>query len=139
MGEELLARQVVDAAIRVHTKLGPGLLESAYETCMAHELSKRSLRVRRQVPMPISYDNIDFDVGYRLDLLVNDLVVVELKAVERLSPIHGAQLLSYLRLGGYHLGMLLNFNTVHMRDGIKRVINGYRDVLAEDNHSTEHL
>ena len=139
MGEELLARQVVDAAIRVHTKLGPGLLESAYETCMAHELSKRNLRVRRQVPMPISYDNIDFDVGYRLDLLVNDLVVVELKAVEKLSPIHGAQLLSYLRLGGYHLGMLLNFNTVHMRDGIKRVINGYRDVLAEDNHSTEHL
>jgi GxxExxY protein len=111
--------------MKVHTKLGAGLLEGAYQACLMHELGKRDLSVKQQVPMPVYYDDIKLDIGYRIDLLVNDAIVVELKSVERLLPLHSAQLLSYLRLGQYHLGLLLNFNTVHMREGIKRVINGY--------------
>jgi GxxExxY protein len=125
MDDELISREIVDAAFKVHTKLGPGLLERAYEACLVYELLKRGLTPRQQIPMPIGYDGITIDVGYRLDLLVNDSVVVELKSIETLLPIHTAQLLSYLRLGGYRLGLLLNFHTNHMRDGIKRVINGY--------------
>jgi GxxExxY protein len=116
---------VIGAAMKVHSALGPGLLESAYEACLAHELSKNSLRVDRQVSLPVVYDGVTLDVGYKLDLLVDGSVVVELKAVEKLLPIHTAQLLSYLKLGGYRVGYLLNFNVVSMRDGIKRVVNGY--------------
>ncbi|MGE5525073.1 MAG: GxxExxY protein [Rhodospirillaceae bacterium] len=123
MDIEGIAREIVDSAIRVHTNLGPGMLESAYEACLAYELGKRGFAVKNQVPMPIRYDDMTLDVGYRLDLLVDDKVVVELKCVERLLPIHGAQLLSYLRAGDYRLGLLLNFNSVHLRDGMKRVIN----------------
>ncbi len=124
MDENAVGREVIDAAVKVHYKLGPGLLESAYETCIAHELRKRCFAVRRQVAMPIEYDGIVFDMGYRLDLLVEDKVVLELKAVEKVLPVHAAQLLSYLRLGSYRLGFLLNFNTVRMADGIKRIVNG---------------
>ena len=123
MDVEPIAREIVDTAIRVHTRLGPGMLEGAYEACVEYELGKRSLRVRKQVPMPLHYDGLTLDIGYRLDLLVEDAVVVELKSVQQLLPIHTAQLLSYLRAGDYRLGFLLNFNTVHMRDGIKRVVN----------------
>ena len=123
MDIELVAREIVDTAIRVHTRLGPGMLEGAYEACVEHELGKRSLRVRKQVPMPLRYDDLTLDIGYRLDLLVEDAVVIELKSVTQLLPIHTAQLLSYLRAGDYRIGFLLNFNTVHMRDGIKRVVN----------------
>ncbi|MFZ5558253.1 MAG: GxxExxY protein [Pseudomonadota bacterium] len=123
MREGELGRLVVDAALKVHTALGPGLLESAYEACLAHELDKRGARVLRQHPMPISYDGIRLDVGYRVDLLLNDLVAVELKSVEKMMPIHSAQLLSYLKLGGWRLGFLLNFNVAHMKDGIKRLVN----------------
>ena len=135
MDEEVLVREIVDSALTVHTRLGPGLLESAYETCMVYELSKRGMSARAQLPMAIAYDGVTFDVGYRLDILVNDLVVVELKAIDKLLPIHAAQLLSYLRLGRFRLGILLNFNTVHMRDGIKRVVNGYR---AGEERTNEH-
>ncbi len=123
MDIEPIAREIVDTAIRVHTRLGPGMLEGAYEACVEYELGRRSLRVRKQVPMPLRYDDLTLDIGYRLDLLVEDAVVVELKSVQQLLPIHTAQLLSYLRAGDYRIGFLLNFNTVHMRDGIKRVVN----------------
>jgi len=116
--------QVVDAAMKVHSALGPGLLESAYEACLAHELRGRNFRVRTQVELPIHYDGVLIDIGYRIDMLVEDAVVVELKAVERLMPIHEAQLLSYLKLGGQKVGLLINFNVLHLRDGLKRMVNG---------------
>ena len=115
--------QVVDSAIKVHSALGPGLLESAYETCLAYELEKRGLLVLRQTPLPIVYDRIQLDVGYRIDLLVEDSVLVELKTVSRILPIHDAQLLSYLKLSGRQIGLLINCHVVHLRDGIKRMVN----------------
>ena len=117
-----ISGHVVDAAMRVHTALGPGLLESAYEACMAVALRNRGLRVERQVPSPIVFEGIRIDVGYRLDLLVEQEVVVELKAVTKVLPIHHAQLLSYLRLGRYPVGLLLNFHMPVLRDGIKRMV-----------------
>jgi GxxExxY protein len=120
---EAIAREIVDTAIHVHRRLGPGMLESAYEACVEYELGRRSLGVKKQVPKPIRYEGLDLDIGYRLDLLVEDSVVVELKSVSKLLPVHTAQLLSYLRAGDYRLGFLLNFNTALMRDGIKRVVN----------------
>jgi GxxExxY protein len=125
MDVELIAREIVDSAIRVHTRLGPGMLETAYEACVEYELGKRSLRVQKQVPMPIHYDGLTLDIGYRLDLLVEDAVVVELKSVQQLLPIHTAQLLSYLRAGDFRVGLLFNFHAVHLRDGIKRVVNRF--------------
>jgi GxxExxY protein len=115
--------RIIDAAMKVHSALGCGLLESVYEACLAHELASRGLEVRRQVAMPICYEGIALDSGYRLDLLVEDAVVVEVKAVEKMLPLYRAQLLTYLKLGGYELGLLLNFNTVHLRDGMNRVAN----------------
>jgi GxxExxY protein len=115
--------RIIDAAMKVHSALGCGLLESVYEACLAHELASRGLGVRRQVAMPIRYEGIELDSGYRLDLLVEDAIVVEVKAVERMLPLYRAQLLTYLKLGGYELGLLLNFNTVHLRDGMNRVAN----------------
>ncbi|MDB5903226.1 MAG: hypothetical protein JWM26_2104 [Betaproteobacteria bacterium] len=125
MDREEIAHDIVDAAMRVHTKLGPGLLEGAYEACLAYELTKRGLGVEQQVPMRLEYGAITLDVGYRIDMLVAGQVVLELKSVDRLTPLHGAQLLSYLRLGRYGLGFLINFNTLHLRDGIKRIINSH--------------
>lgn len=119
-----ISGQVVDAAILVHSALGSGLLERAYETCLAHELRARGLGVRTQVAMPVIYRGVRIAVGYRLDLLVEHTVVVEVKTVSKLLPVHEAQLLSYLRLGGFHVGLLLNFHSAHMRDGIKRMVNG---------------
>lgn len=110
--------------MKVHTALGPGLLESAYETCMAHELSKCELEIKQQVLLPVYYDNQKLDAGYRLDLLLDNKVIIELKAVEKILPVHTAQLLSYLKLSKCKLGFILNFNVVHMRDGIKRIVNG---------------
>lgn len=115
---------ILDGAFKVHSQLGPGLLESAYQACLLHELQSRDLVVKREVPVPIAYDGLKLDVGFRVDLLVNDKVVVELKAVDKLLPIHMAQVLTYLKLTGCRLGYLLNFNVVHLRDGIKRVVNG---------------
>jgi GxxExxY protein len=114
---------VVDAAIKVHSALGPGLLESTYEACVAYELRKRGLHVLAQVPLPIVYDEVRIEVGYRIDLLVDDAVVVELKAIAKLLPIHEAQLLSYLKLSGHRVGLLINFHVPHLRDGIRRMVN----------------
>ena len=125
MDDEAIGRQIVNSAIRVHTVLGAGLLESAYETCLTHELGKTGLMVKRQVPMPLQYDNLPMDIGYRIDMLVNDRVIIEVKAVERFLPIHTAQVLTYLKLNKLRLGYLLNFNVVQMKSGVKRVVNGY--------------
>ena len=124
MTEEQIGHSVIGAALKVHSAVGPGLLESAYETCLLYELEKRNLSVRRQVVIPFRYEALTIDNGYRIDLLVGDLVVVELKALEAILPVHRAQLLSYLRLGGFRLGYLLNFNVAHMRAGIVRIVNG---------------
>lgn len=115
---------IIGSAMRVHSALGPGLLEGAYEACLAYELEKQSLAVQRQLAVSIRYEEVSLDAGYRLDMLVAGNIVLELKAVEKMLPIHGTQLLSYLRLGEFKLGYLLNFNVAHMRDGIKRVVNG---------------
>ena len=117
--------QVVNAAMKVHTILGPGLLESAYEACLTQELKNRGLKVEAQVGLPITYDGTQIDVGYRIDLIVERVVIVELKAVEKLRPLHKAQILSYLKLSGLRVGLLINFNTVSLKDGIQRIINGY--------------
>ena len=123
MNIEAVAREIVDSAICVHTRLGPGMLESAYEACMELELAKRSMAVKRQVPLPLRYDDRVVDIGYRLDMLVEDAVVIEIKSVAQLLPIHTAQLLSYLRAGDYRIGFLLNFNTIQMRTGIRRLVD----------------
>lgn len=110
--------------MKVHAAVGPGLLESAYETCLLYELEKLGLPVQRQVLIPLRYENLTIDNRYRVDLLVAERVVVELKALEAILSVHRAQLLSYLRLGGFKLGYLLNFNVARMRDGIVRLVNG---------------
>jgi GxxExxY protein len=122
--ENELGERVLGCALRVHKALGPGLLENAYEACLAHELQREGLEFKRQVTMPLIYDGVAIGAGYRLDLLVSNLVVVEVKAVEALINIHQTQLLSYLKLGGYRLGYLLNFNVRQMKDGIQRMANG---------------
>ena len=111
---------VIDAAMKVHSRLGPGLLENAYEACLLHELRKCDLQIQSQVLLPVHYDNVKIDIGYRLDLLVEDSVIVELKSVAKLLPIHEAQLLSYLRLSNKRLGLLINFNVKVLKEGIKR-------------------
>ena len=114
---------VVSSAMKVHTALGPGLLESAYEACMTFDLRRKGLRVRRQVRTPIVFDGHRINIGYKLDMLIDDQVVVELKAVSRILDIHHAQLLSYLKLGNYNVGLLLNFHVSRMKDGIVRFAN----------------
>lgn len=115
--------QIIEAAMKIHTQFGPGLLESAYEACLGHELKKRGLEIAQQVMVPLMYDDEKIDCGYRLDLLVENSVIVELKAVERILPIHHVQLLSYLRLAGKEIGLLINFHSLHLKDGIVRKIN----------------
>ena len=116
--------QVVDAAMKVHSALGPGLLESAYEACLAYELRERGLSVLTQLPLPVRYKGVRLDVGYRIDLLVESAVVVELKTVARLLPVHEAQLLSHLRLSGHRVGLLINFHVPRLKYGIRRMLNG---------------
>lgn len=118
-----IGERILDCAIRVHTALGPGLLESAYEACLAHEITKAGLRIERQRLLPLRYDGLEIDQGYRVDLLVDGQVVVELKSVEQITPVHVAQVISYLKLGDFRLGYLLNFNVARMRDGIRRLVN----------------
>ena len=117
--------EVVDAAMRVHTAVGPGLMESAYEAFLAHELQKRGFRVATQLALPVVYDGVRVELGYRIDLLVDDVVIVELKAIAKLLPIHEAQLLSYLRLSGCPVGLLINFHARHLKDGINRMRNDW--------------
>lgn len=115
--------QIVDAGIKVHSALGPGLLESTYEACLMYELNKRGISVRNQVPLPVHYEEVALEVGYRIDLLVAESVIVELKSVDQLGPIHKAQLLSYLKLSGKMIGLLINFNVELLKHGITRLAN----------------
>jgi GxxExxY protein len=119
---EQVAKVVLDAAYAVHSALGPGLLESAYEACLAHELESRSTRNEVQVAVPLRYKGIKLDTGFRIDMLVENAVIVELKAVEALLPIHEAQLITYLKLTGLRLGLLINFNVHHLKQGVKRLV-----------------
>ncbi len=117
-----ITEEIIGASIEVHRALGPGLLESAYEECLAHEMGLHGLGFDRQMPLPVTYKGVNLDCGYRLDFLVEKSVVLELKAVERIEPIHEAQLLTYLKLGGWKLGLLINFNVPILKDGIRRRI-----------------
>jgi GxxExxY protein len=125
---DLIAKDVVDAAYKIHTKLGPGLLESAYEACLAYELTKRDYQVERQKPQPVIYDGLEIEVGYRLYILVIGEVILELKSVEQVLPIHHAQLMTYLKLSGKTLGFLINFNVPVIKQGIRRVAMNHPDL-----------
>jgi len=117
-----VAREIVDSALTVHSSLGPGLLESVYEECLAYELRSRNVEVATQVALPVIYREVTIDAGFRMDMVVSNLVIVEIKAVDRLMPIHEAQLLTYLKLSRKRLGLLINFNSVRVKDGIRRLI-----------------
>jgi GxxExxY protein len=125
--ENEIATTIVDAAFHVHRALGPGLLESAYEAIMVHELRKRGLAVETQVPVPVVYESVRLDAGFRADLIVEDSVIVELKSLEKIAPVHKKQLTTYLRLAGKRLGLLINFGDGLIKDGIMRVVNGMPD------------
>jgi GxxExxY protein len=124
MDENAVAKIVVDAAFHIHKRLGPGLLENVYETILVHELEKRGLAVQRQLTLPVAYESLTIKNGYRVDLLVNNLVVVELKSVMEMHPVYNQQLRTYLKLSGKRLGLLINFNEVLVKDGITRIANG---------------
>jgi len=129
---------IIRAAMKVHSALGPGLLESAYRACVLHELRKAGLNVKAETQLPINYDGVTIDIGYRVDLLVEDLVVVELKAVAKYSTLHDAQILSYLKLSQRPIGLLINFNVLRLRTGIKRFVNNARNVEDIKNISASH-
>ena len=124
---DLITRRIIGAAIEVHKAVGPGLLESAYQACLAFELRERNLKVDEQVPLPLLYKEVKLDCGYRIDLIVEDAVIVEIKAVEHLAPIHEAQLLSYLRLVHKRVGLLINFHSRVLKEGLKRIVNEFPD------------
>lgn len=127
MGINQLTSQIIGAAIEVHKEIGPGLLESAYETCLCHELMLQELKFERQKEVPVQYKGLRLDCGYRIDVLVEDQIIVELKACQDLEPIHKAQVLTYLRLTGKQVGLLLNFNVDRMKDGIVRIVNNFKE------------
>lgn len=127
MDENSIARQIVDAAFHIHKTLGPGLLETVYETLLTHELNKRGLKTKNQQSIPIDYEGIHIDLAFRADIIVEDKVIVEIKSTEAIAPVHKKQLLTYLRLTNLRLGLLINFNTVLIKDGITRVVNGLKD------------
>ena len=122
--ENDITRKIIGAAIEVHKKLGPGLLESAYEECLCCEMQLRGIEFKRQVPLSLNYKGVVLDCGYRLDLLVEDKVIVELKSIEGLEPIHEAQMLTYLKLRNAWLGLIINFNVIMLKDGVRRLVNG---------------
>jgi len=125
-----ITEQVIGACIEIHRQLGPGLLESAYEECLCFELSQRGIRFQRQKPLPVKYKSVNLDCGYRLDLVVEGKIILELKTVEHLLPIHEAQLLTFLKLSGLTLGLLINFNVPVLKNGIKRIENNFIDSSA---------
>ena len=131
MLHEDVTHRIIDAAMRVHTALGAGLLESTYNACLCHEFMSRNLQFQHQVRLPVVYEGVRLEAGYRIDYLVENCVIVELKAVEKLLPLHTAQLITYLKLSGRRVGLLINFNVPHLRDGIKRVVNGYEVPLEK--------
>jgi len=124
-------REVIGAAIKIHRKLGPGLLESAYEACLAHELQNLAMRVERQKPVPLFYENVKLDCGFRADMVVNSVLAVELKCKEALHPVDEAQLLSHMRLLELPLGLLINFHVVLLKDGIRRFVNNYKEPIED--------
>ncbi len=125
-----ITNAIIRAAMKVHSTLGPGLLESAYRTCLAYELRRSGFEVLCELTLPIVYEGVKLDAGYRIDMLVNDTVIVELKATDTMLAVYSAQLLSYLRLCGKQLGLLINFKVPHLREGIKRVVNDFKDSSA---------
>jgi len=127
MTENEIATQIVDAAFKIHTTLGPGLLESVYEAVMTEELSRRGLQVIRQQAIPVVYESVRLDIGFRADLIVESKVIVEIKSIEQIAPVHKKQVLTYLRLANIRLGLLINFNVNLIREGISRVVNGLKD------------
>ena len=127
MNENEIAKIIVDTAFKIHTRLGPGLLESAYQAIMVYELKNRGLRVEGEISMTIHYDGITLDVGYRADIIVERLVIVELKSVEKIAEVHKKQLLTYLRLADMRLGLLINFGAPLIKDGITRIVNGLKE------------
>jgi GxxExxY protein len=132
-----ISQIVIDAAVHVHRRLGPGLLESVYHTVLAHELIKRGLHVEKEVPVPVVWDNLRFEVGFRADLIVEGMVHIELKSVEAVAPVHKKQLLTYLHLTDKRLGLLLNFGAELLKDGIHRVVNGLEESHAESSGRKE--
>ena len=135
MTENEIAKIVFNSALKVHRALGPGLLESAYEECMYYELSSKNIKVERQKGLPLVYEDVAMDIGYRVDLMVGDKFIIELKAVESLTDIHLAQILTYLKLADCKLGMLINFNVTLLKNGVKRVINGdYEHLFYHNGH-----
>ena len=125
MNENEISKIVVDAGLKVHRTLGPGLLESAYAACLYHELCSRHLQVEKQKPLPLIYEGVILEAGYRIDLLVENKLIIEIKSADSLHPLHEAQLLTYLKVSNCKLGLLMNFNTVLFKDGVRRYINGY--------------
>lgn len=123
MTENEISYEIIGSAIELHKSVGPGLLESAYEHALAYELKQKGLKVNSQLPLPFVYKDIRQEIGYRIDLLVENKVIIELKAIESLAPVHFAQILTYLKLSGYKLGLLINFNTKYLREGIHRIVN----------------
>lgn len=128
-----ITEQIIGAAIEVHRAVGPGLLESAYEACLVFELRERGFKVEQQRPLPVVYKNVRLDCGYRLDVVVNDSVIVEIKAVEKPTTVHEAQLLSYLRLYGCKIGLLINFHVAVLKNGIRRIVNEFPDSALSAN------
>ena len=124
VGINQVTRAIIGAAMKVHSALGPGLLESAYEACLVHELRKAGFKVAQQAELPVVYDSVRIDLGYRIDLIVNDCVIVELKCVEKVAPVHEAQIISYMKLSEKNVGLLINFHVRHLKDGIKRFVEG---------------
>ena len=130
MDVDRVTAAIVDSAMKVHSALGPGLLESVYEKCLKRELTKRGFKVESQLWLPVVYDGVQVEGGYKVDLLVEIAVIIELKVVEKILEVHKAQLLSYLKLGDKSVGLLINFNVVHLRDGIRRLVNNYPEPKA---------
>jgi len=125
-----ITEKIIGCAIEVHRHLGPGLLESAYEECTCHEIAELGLRLQRQIPLPVIYKGVRLDCGYRMDTVVEDLVVIEFKTVEKLLPVHEAQLLSYLKLSGLSVGLLINFHVPVLKDGLRRIVNHFGEFSA---------
>ncbi|SDC47038.1 GxxExxY protein [Pedobacter soli] len=125
MKEDLLTRTIIGLAIDVHTALGPGLLENAYKECLFYKIDQAGFQVEKEKIMPLVFEDVKLDCGYRIDILVENKLVLELKSIEALSDVHLAQTLTYMKLGGYRFGLLMNFNVLRLKDGIRRIVNGY--------------
>ena len=137
--DETLARKIIGAAIEVHKELGPGLLESAYEQCLCHELSLRGIQFRRQIDLPVKYKGLELDCGYKMDIVVEDVVILELKTVRKLAPVHEAQLLTYLKLYDRPVGLLINFNVALLKNGLKRMVHHFDESSASPRLCGEEI